>query len=325
MIAKEVSTTPSDVVNEESRTRRLELLGRALALKPDHEGALADFVELLAAPVRTVPDEVAEELRVVEAEQVRSAGRLGAFVFLGLNLFTLWLAFIANFTAWFDVLPFVVCTTVTGLVSYLVSLLKKPGPQHSYVVFVLSILTTVSLVTFFGVFLVVPSMLAVMTMAFALNTPARWGWRVIATGGGAVVALSLLPFLDVIPSGVSSEAGVFMLAVPLKVQSVEEVQLFVTVASCAVVMLAGVVILPIRRRLDVAQRRSRTMTWQLRHLIPAQIRFMGDVASSSVMKASDLVGELAEKDSSDRQTRRAGVSGAYPSKSLSTRRLPESE
>ncbi len=307
---------------EEVRARKLELLGRALALQPDHAGALSDFVELLGAPVREVPAEVVEEIKEVEANQVKSAGRLGALVFLGLNAFSLWLAEMADLDEWAHLLPFIACTTATSVVSFAVSRMRAPGPQHSYIVFVLAVLTTASLVNFFGVYVVVPSMLAVVTMAFALNTPARWGWRVIATGGGAIIALSLLPFLGVVPSTVTSDVGKFMVVVPLKVKTSGEMQLFVTIAGCAVVMLAGFAIVPLRIRLDIAQRRARTTTWQLRHLIPAQIRFMGDVYSSTMMKTSEL-----ESGDSDGVARvgagsQAGVSGAYPSKSMATRRDP---
>ncbi len=321
-LAKVVERERPEQSAEQMRARKLELLGRALALQPDHSGALLEFVELLAQPVRKVPAEVAEELRDVEANQVKSAGRLGALVFLGLNVFTLWLAKMAEFDEWSHLLPFIICTTATGVVSYAISKMEKPGPQHSYVVFVLAVLTTASLVNFFGVFVVVPSMLAVITMAFALNTPARWGWRVIATGGGAVVALSLLPAWGVVPSGVLTHKGAYMVNLPLRVKTEGEMQLFVTIASCAVVMLAGFAIVPLRLRLDLAQRRARTTTWQLRHLIPAQIRFMGDMYSSSAMSMADVAGEGGPTDSAARLSPQAGVSGVYTSKSVSTRRDP---
>lgn len=321
-LAQAVERERLEESRDQMRARKLELLGRALALQPDHTGALSEFVELLAEPVREVPAEVVEEVRDVEANQVKSAGRLGALVFLGLNIFTLWMAKMAEFNEWSHLLPFIVCTTATGVVSYAISKMESPGPQHSYMVFVLAVLTTASLVNFFGVFVVVPSMLAVITMAFALNTPARWGWRVIATGGFAVISLSLLPAWGVVPSGVLTHEGAYMVTVPLQVKTAGEMQLFVTIAGCAVVMLAGFAIVPLRLRLDLAQQRARTTTWQLRHLIPAQVRFMGDIYSSSVMRMADVQGEGGTTESATRLTRQAGVSGAYVSKSVSTRRDP---
>ena len=319
-LAKEAGRSRGDESIQDARVRKLELLGRALALQPDHSGALSDFVELLAVPLKEMPVEVLKEIKEVEANQVRSAGRLGALVFLGLNFFTLWLVWMADFTEWAHVLPFIACTTATGGVSFAVSKSKDPGPQHSYLVFVLAVLTTASLVSFFGVFVVVPSMLAVVTMAFALNTPARWGWRVIGTGGAAIIMLSLLPVFGLVSSGIASEAGTFMVVVPLKVKTAGEMQLFVTIAGCAVVMLAGFAIVPLRLRLDLAQRRARMTTWQLRHLIPSQIRFMGNMYSSSVMRVSDIESDSAEDDPAARATRQAGVSGVYTTKSLSSDR-----
>ena len=63
---------------------------------------------------------------------------------------------------------------------------------------------------------------------------------------------------------------------------------FIALSSVAIVLFAGLAVIPIRRRFDLAQRRARTTSWQLQHLVPEQIRFLGDAGSSEVMRTLEV-------------------------------------
>lgn len=95
---------------------------------------------------------------------------------------------------------------------------------------------------------------------------------------------------------------------------------FIALSNVAIVLFAGLAVIPIRRRFDLAQRRARTTSWQLQHLVPEQIRFLGDAGSSEVMRTLEVTlsrgagGDVAAEAF-------AGRSGAHRRESVTTHAL----
>lgn len=302
-------------LSERSRAEALESLGKVLALRPEHPHAMAEFVRLLTRPPSQPPTVVAEEMETLESRRIAGAGRLGTFVFLGLNLFGLWVMFQMGPGRQLRVAPFMALTTLTAGLSFFISRLPRPRPVHSFLVFLAAILMVLSLVAVLGPNLVVPAMFATITMAFALNSPVAMGRRIIATGVCASMVTSLAGFL-----GWTHELAWAAPSPPLAVVSTEAwMPAFVAIANVAVVLLPSLVVLPIRRRIDRAEQHARTTSWQLRHLVPEEIRFFGETGSSDLMRTVDLMTEQGRDRAPSVLENPAAFSGVHQQPSLTVR------
>ncbi len=254
---------------EATRREALAKLGRALALDPDHRGALAGLVGLLTDPPRTLPDEVRVELAEQEARQTRQAGKIGAAVFLGLNLFVP-LVLLTGMRTWIPVILFCSLTTLTGLSSWWVSRLDRPNTKTASLVFTLALATAVSTSGLFGPFLISPLIVVVVTLLFTLNHPPQYRKPFVAMGMVAALVPMALELSGLVPPSMSfGPEGLHILPRSSDLAPIPTLALL-TIVSLATILIAGGAIGPIRKELDRVQARIRLQAWQLRQMVPAR-------------------------------------------------------
>jgi len=252
-----------------TRREALAKLGRALALDPDHRGALEGLVGLLTDPPRTLPDEVRHELAAQEARQTRQAGKIGAGVFLGLNLF-IPLALLTGMRSWFPVILFGTLTTLTGVTSWLVSRMERPSTKTASLVFTLALATAASTASLFGPFLIAPLIIVVVTLLFTLNHPPHYRKPFVAMGMVAALVPMVLELSGAVPPSMTFGAeGLRILPRTSDIAPIPTLVLL-TLASLATILIAGGAIGPIRKELDRVQARIRLQAWQLKQMVPAR-------------------------------------------------------
>jgi serine/threonine protein kinase len=253
---------------EATRRRALAKLGRALALDPDHRGALEGLVGLLTDPPRTLPDEVRAELEEQEARQTRQAGKIGAAVFLGLNLFVP-LVLLTGLRTWIPVILFSTLTTLTGLASWLVSRLDRPSTRSASLVFTLALATAASTSALVGPFLIAPLIIVVVTLLFTLNHPPQYRKPFVVMGLLAVLIPITLEWTGAVPPSMSfGPEGLQILPRSSDLAPIPTLALL-TIVSLATIVIAGGAIGPIRKELDQVQARIRLQAWQLKQMVPA--------------------------------------------------------
>ncbi len=252
---------------EEARRDALAKLGRALALDPTHGPAIERLVELLTDPPATLPDEVREELAEQETRQTRHAGRLGAGVFLGLNLFVP-LAIWTGVRDWVPFAVFAALTTTTGIVSWLVSRLEHPGTIQALSVYVFALATATSTSVLFGPYLVAPIFILVVTLLFSLNHPPQYRVLFVTLGALAAIVPMGLEWAGVVGPSVEFGAdGMRFLPRISELRPIPTLAILAT-ASVGAILIAGGAMGPIRRELDRAQARLHVQAWQLRQVVP---------------------------------------------------------
>ncbi len=258
----------SDAEGDTARREALAKLGRALALDPTHRGALEGLVARLTEPPDELPAEVRRELRDQEGRQTRQAGRIGAVVFLGLNLFVP-LAILTGLRTWLPVILFAALTTATGLASALVSRLPEPTTRSATLVFGLALATASSTSVLFGPFLIAPLMVVVVTLLFTLNHPPHYRLPFVAMGLVAALLPLGLELAEVVPASMAFEGeGLRVLPRTSEMARLPTLALL-TLVSLATIAIAGGAIGPIRSELDRSHARIRLQAWQLRQLVPA--------------------------------------------------------
>jgi serine/threonine-protein kinase len=262
------------------RSAALAKLGRALALDPDHDAALQLLLALLTDPPVTLPDEVRAELRAQEAHQTRKAGRLGAAVFLGLNLF-IPVAILTGIRAWWVVILFSALTTATGLTSYVVSKLPRPSTRSALLVYVFALATATSTAALLGPFLLAPLIILVVTLLFTLNHPPEYRRPFVALGLVAAFLPVLLEWTGLVPpSMIFDPAGITVVARASELRQVPTLVLL-TIASAASIVIAGGAIGPIRREVDDMHARIRLQAWQLKQMVPTKPNPRGEEPPAS--------------------------------------------
>lgn len=253
---------------EAVRRQSLAKLGRALALDPTHRGALEGLVGLLTDPPPLLPEEVRAELQEQEAKQTRQAGRIGAAVFLGLNLF-IPLVLLTGMRTWLPVILFSTFTTLTGIASWLVSRLERPTTRSATVVFGLALATAASTSALIGPFLISPLIIVVVTLLFTLNHPPQYRIPFVIAGLLAAILPISLEWSGVVPASMVFDAdGLHVLPRSSDLARIPTLALL-TIVSLAVIAIAGGAIGPIRKELDKVQARLRMQAWQLKQMVPA--------------------------------------------------------
>jgi MFS family permease len=226
------------------------------------------MVRLLTEPPRTLPTEVEHELLALDEAQIRIGSKVGLIAFLSFNLY-LPLVIAMGVRSVAGVALFFGVATAAGLVTHLLSrLVKHPRSQHSMIVLSVGISASAIAAGFFGPFLLVPSIATVITVLFSMNHRRVWRAAIIAVALAGVLLPAVLEWVSVIPPSMAFE-GDRLVLLPRFVHFPRAASLvLLTTVNVAVVVMASLAMIPLRRELDEAQKRVRLNAWQLRQMVP---------------------------------------------------------
>ena len=252
----------------DARRRAIRSVSRALALDPDHPTAMSTLVSLLVEPPAKLPDEVRAELDDLATEQNKIGGRNGAFAFTAIAALVLVQCLVMGVLSWPMLGAMVALSLAAGAASFAFWRMQRPAPRHSMIVLVLSTAAFAATSTIFSPFVLLPTMLATNALVFTVSNERRYRYLIVLVsilGFAIPVALEALGALA--PSLAFRGGSVQLL--PRAVEFDRTSMMAMLVASTVLSMIVGHQMLgPFRDQLDDAQRRVRTLAWQLRQLVP---------------------------------------------------------
>ena len=258
----------------EARRHAMRAVGRALALNPDHQGAMDALVAMMTTPPQETPPEVALQMERSVAAQRRQTAVIGTVVNLSLLLFLPLLLWIGVR----DVLPlvfFYVLAMACAAVSFVASRRRRPGLTASWVVMVLSMVMYACVWPMFGPLVLLPTIMVANTTAFAIQFERRARALVLGIGALVVLVPLLLEMTGVVSASyVFGAEGMIIRsdAVVLDARSL----FFIALASVAAMGFAAVVVSRVRDALREAERKLYLYTWHLREFVPEAARVATD-------------------------------------------------
>jgi serine/threonine-protein kinase len=267
------------------RKRALVEIGRALALDPNHQGAMATLVGLLAEPPTEVPAQAQQERRAVERDRIRSAARSGLFAY------GTWFAFVP-FMVWMGIKGWgwlAGAAAAWGLALALAYYYMRRPPNDgkpSLLMVVSSALAVMSTWPIFGTFVLVPPLAAFHTLTFMLTRDRRRRVTAVAIGVLSVALPAIAEVTGLLPrstafTGESLVVTSLMLHLPPTASYV-----FLALLSIVMVVVVGALTARLRDTLTQYEDWMRVHAWHLRQLVPEHAAWVPPFTSSSSQKPS---------------------------------------
>ena len=251
----------------DDRRRAMREIGRALALDPNNESALHTLVRLMNAPPDRAPPEVEEELFRSENRRMVQGARFAGFAylsFLGYLPFLLW----AGVKSALPVVLFYVCILFAAGVSFWTGFGPKPNQGQAFAVMVLSNLAYAIASSFYGPLVLVPGMIAINTVAYAMlfDRPMRFASAVF----GCLAMLGPIALElggAMLPSYAFDASGLTIHSKALEVPAAPT-WIFLSLVCVAIVVTGSVSAGYIKDTLRRAERRLHLYAWHIRELAP---------------------------------------------------------
>jgi eukaryotic-like serine/threonine-protein kinase len=249
---------------EPARETALREVGRALALDPENETALATFVELLTSAPKVVPREVVEEDAVAIRRRLRMGGIAAAclYGYITVNAITTLSLGVRN------VFVFTICH-VGWAIALALSIAAAVRPSYKLLtaMLVTGVTTSVYLTNVYGPYLIVPMLLGVHAALFALVR--EWQLRLlglVVTCIGWTVSI-FGERLGLFPKVLGFEGGNLVMRSPV-IDLPEGMMTFFMYSAVLVMILApALVIGSLRAASAKNELAARVQAWQLRKLI----------------------------------------------------------
>jgi eukaryotic-like serine/threonine-protein kinase len=250
---------------EEKHVEALHNVGRALALDPNNNDALAVLGELLLHEPTQLPKDV-------QHLEQRSASllRLRAMRTLFLRVLT-WTAFIP-LTAWMGYISLPVgigvASTVVLTVIWLYALRRRQVVGVGVMLGAMLLLSLVCLgaSAMFGPFVIVPALVATNISFFILHLPPRFRWWVVAVGILTVLLPFILGLLDWIPAAYRFIDGRIVIEPTALAYPALGSTVMLILAHVVMVLTPGLVAMRVQNALASAERRILLYTWRVSQL-----------------------------------------------------------
>jgi serine/threonine-protein kinase len=255
----------------DARRTAMREIGRALALDPEHVGAIQTMVQLLTEPPDETPPEVKIEMDRQDRAKHRWIGRVGAIAYLGIFGFLPVLMWVGIRNA----------AVVAGFFGFLalcagLSVVAARGTRPSYrivdAVMISSNLAFIVGAGFLGPLVLMPAAIAVNATAFAVFAEPRRRILIGTMGCLAILVPLGLELAGLVPASIRFEDGALVLVPRALALPATPTIVFLTVTSVASVLLGCYVVGHIRDTLAAAEQRLYLYTWHVRELVPPSAR-----------------------------------------------------
>jgi eukaryotic-like serine/threonine-protein kinase len=251
----------------DSRKRALREVGRALALFPDHPGAMGVFVRLFSTPPVKMPLPAEQEIDALEREGLRDAARIGSWVYLSWFLFIplgLWLGIK---TPWAFLLPFPFSIASALLAARTA---RHPHPQGKipWALMIVSTFGVAATAVVFGPFIMLPSIAVVNTICFMMSHDRTRRAAILVCGVLSLILPLILEMAGFFPHAYEfRDDGIVVVSHALHFPPIPT-RAFILAANLAVIIGAALLIARMRDILTAKERQLYVQTWQLRQLVP---------------------------------------------------------
>jgi serine/threonine-protein kinase len=251
------------------RQEALQLAGRALALDPQHPGAMGALIRLLLAPPAKLPPEVDRDLEQAETRMVRVAAVKGGWTYLSWFLFVPLLFWLGTKDLRLLV-PWGACILACAAISLLGSRVERINASLHFAVLGLSSVAIMLMSPIWSPFVLTPLLAAVNTIAFLIHSRPKWRVPTVGIGALSIVLPILGEVAGVLPQTIFFEHDGIVIR--------SWVVHHPPVPTLAVVLLSllGCLVVPalyvsrVRGSLVSAERALHVQSWHLRQLIPSQ-------------------------------------------------------
>jgi serine/threonine-protein kinase len=258
----------SGTAGHSARVVALREAMRALALDPEHAGALNTLAGLLTEAPADAPPEVQARMQRQAADARARAARLGIYAYASWWLFL-------PLLLWMGVrsLPLLVVAALASLASAATCYWQSRRVSETLPGLVLTATSTVAIACFSGLlgpFVLVPSLALVNNLFMVMHADGERTRRlVLVLGAVPVVAPFALELIGVVSPAYSfSAAGVTLLPRLTELPPTPTlILLFVT--SVMLSLVPSLYLMPIRRQLASAEERLQVQAWHLEQLAPA--------------------------------------------------------
>ncbi len=254
-----------------ARRTAMQEVGRALALCPEHPAALRTMLRLLVEPPAEMPAEANETLAADEVMQTRAGLHAGGVAYLT------WLV-LAPLVLWMGVREWTSLASLVGLlvsasvVCFAVARQERPSLTAQHLAMIAGNLAALSTLRMFGPWVLVPCIVTANALLFALS-PAAGRYRSstliacvsIATG-------ALLEHFDAFDAATVFVGGTLQIRPRMVHLPPTATFVFLLVTHLGVVITTTALMDRFRRTLLDAQRRLHLHAWQLRALVPPELR-----------------------------------------------------
>jgi serine/threonine protein kinase len=249
----------------DARRRAMRAVGRSLALDPGNRKAMRVLTDLLSAPPREVPEEVARAVEERYTDGLRWAARVSSVAYLSLILYL-------PLVVWAGVRDAAAVALFYGLVvaSAAAGLWCGFGPRttraSARLVIVIGNAMAAASAVVLGAFLLTPGFVAINAMASAVAFDRRD--RVWALASGALAIVAPIAYELAIEHRYSFEAGRLSIAPGAIVLDALPVLALLTAGSVATVVSGVLATARLRQTLSAAELQLQLQAWQLRELAP---------------------------------------------------------
>ena len=266
---------------EELRARALREVGKALALDPGNKQALSTLVDLLTTPPRVVPREVAESELAMARRRIRIGGIACAVVYgyISVNAFTTWQLGVR------DVATFVTAHLLWGS-AFLAGLVTvwRPSYVPLFVAFLFGIATCVFITTVYSPYLMVPPLLTMHAVLFALVQ--HWRMRitmvVIASLGWTTSVFGAQ--VGLLPRTVSYPDGDMLIHSGVIALPERGLTIYLYLAVLAMIVMPALVVGALRSAWLKSDRAMRLQVWQLGRLVAPEQTPAAEAAETAAAK-----------------------------------------
>jgi eukaryotic-like serine/threonine-protein kinase len=254
-----------------ARGEAIRDLGRALALDPTSTAATDALLGLLTAPPAELPAEARDELFAEERNFERIRARTGGIAFLT------WLCVLpcglwSGVRSWTAITLMVAAFLIAAVVLFATS--RKPphdgsSPAHLAVFALLAVLSTYPM---FGPLVELPGMATALALGFSIGPRRAQRFLPVTLGLLAMLVPFGLELAGILPSSYRFEAGMMCIVPHAVVMRAAPTYLLFVGVNIVLIAMGAYFGLSLGAALTVAHRRSHLQAWQLRQLIPREVR-----------------------------------------------------
>jgi hypothetical protein len=253
---------------EPERREALQHAGRALALDPQHPGAMRTMIRLLLEPPASLPGDVRRDLDRANLDMVRTASGKGAWTYVA------WLAFApmllwTGIRSWPLMAAWVVPIALAALISFLGGRMRFADPRLHFASLVVSSVAIGMTTTMLGPFVLLPVLVAVNTIAYLLHSLPAWRVRALLVGAVTLLVPVIGELAGWWPRTTHFTGDALIVRSMLVYLPEGPAFAVLALATTACILVPGIYVMNVRDALLVAERTLHVQSWHLRQLIPA--------------------------------------------------------
>ena len=239
-------------------------VGKALAFDPDNKDALGTLVALLTSPPKVVPREVEVEERAMTRRRVRMGGIAAAIVYgyISLNAFTTWQLGVHDIASFTTAHVLWGCAFLGGLVT-----IWKSSYVPLFITFLFGISACVFVTSIYSPYLMVPPLLTMHAVLFALVQSWRLRIVMIVLASVGWTASVFGEHWRLLPTTVQFTNGDMLIHSPVISLPETLTTFYLWLSVLAMVIAPAVVIGSLRTAWMRSEQAMRMQLWQLRRLV----------------------------------------------------------